>query len=78
MNTATVVCRTAQARTITDTGAEKSARVATLLSVPDFCFSADIIRATYDADVSIDGVWSCILDSVDADIDLARTVEALL
>jgi hypothetical protein len=35
--------------------------------LPDFCFSADVMRATFDVDTMADGVWSAILEDATDD-----------
>lgn len=47
-----------------------------LASIGDWCLSADVIRAVYHSDVSIDGVWAALADAADLDVSDLATTEA--
>ena len=53
-----------------ETFEKPAVRLSGLRSVPDFAFTADVLRATYSDVPSEDGVWSALLDAVNASDDV--------
>ncbi len=47
-----------------------------LRSIPDFCLSSAVLVATYDSDVTVDGVWSTLIDLTGGHASVALVREA--